>query len=289
MAPKIIINPRGRLANQMFQVMIAHELKLRVPAAEIYGISIPEWNLQYATTQPTETCLTLKRHKFDLEQAAYLLKTGLVGSVVIDGWGMRLSYFSDPNSFKRLFKSDIQPKKINDKQILLNVRSEDIEKGQHPRYYPLPFSFYERVIDVSGLEPVFMGQLDDGEYVSALRKKFSGAVFLPKSAPMEDFQTMRNAKNIAISVSSFAWLCSWLSESLEAIHFPVAGLYDPKNLETLLMPVDDPRYHFYKLSFPSLEERKTASAAEWAQQTHDVKLMTNLEAKLRVLSVFTQK
>jgi hypothetical protein len=287
--PKIIIKPNGRLANNMFQLMLAYELKKRVPLADIFGLSLPEWGLQFASTQLVQPVATLKRHKFDLDLVAYLLKSGLLGSVLIDGWGMRLSNFPDRDFYRKLFVTDVKAKEISDQQILLNVRSEDIESGKHPKYYPLPFSFYEKVIDISGLQPVFMGQLDNSDYVMALRKKFSGAIFLPKASAIEDFQTIRNAKNVAISVSSFAWLASWLSASAEAIHLPVAGLYDPANLETLLMPTDDPRYHFYDLNFPSLAERKNASAAQWALQFNPVRLMTDQESKLRVLSSLARK
>lgn len=264
--PKIIIRRTGRIANQMFQLMIAYELKKRVPLAEIYGASLVEWNLQFDDTKVTPSVLVLKRHKFDLDHAAYLLRTRLVGSVVIDGWGMRLSYFPDPSFYKRLFVTNVQPRRIHDNQILLNIRSEDIENGHHQRYYPLPFSFYECLIDTTGLQPVFMGQLDNTDYVLALKRKFNGAIFLPKASVMEDFQTIRNAANLAISVSSFAWLAAWLSERAHFIHFPVAGLYDPQNGETLLMPVDDERYRFYDIQFPNLDERKSISASVWAGQ-----------------------
>jgi hypothetical protein len=285
--PKIIIKRNGRLANNMFQVMLAYELKKRVPSAQIFGLSLPEWGIKFAYTELVQPVMKIQRHKFDLDLAAYLLKSGILGSVLIDGWGMRLSYFPDADFYRKIFITDAKAVEVSDKQILLNVRSEDIVTGKHPRYYPLPFSFYEKIIDTTAQQPVFMGQLDDSDYVLALRKKFSGAKFLPNNDPLVDFQTIRNARNVAISVSSFAWLASWLSETLESIHFPVAGLYDPLNLETLLMPVDDPRYHFYDLKFPSIEERKKVSAADWALKNNPVELMTQQESKLRVLSAFT--
>ena len=285
--PKIIIKRNGRLANNMFQVMLAYELKKRVPSAEIFGFSLPEWGIAFEYAEPVQPVMKIQRHKFDLDLIAYLLKSGVLGSVLIDGWGMRLCNFPDINFYRKIFVTGVKAVEVSDKQIVLNVRSEDIVTGKYQRYYPLPFSFYEKIIDVTGLEPVFMGQIDDSDYVQALRNKFSGAKFLPHVNAMVDFQTIRHAKNVAISVSSFAWLASWLSESLEAIHFPVAGLYDPSNLETLLMPIDDARYHFYDLKFPSAEERKNVSAVDWAIQNNSVKLMTYQETKLRVLSIFT--
>jgi hypothetical protein len=285
--PKIIIKRNGRLANNMFLVMLAYELKRRVPSAEIFGLSLPEWGIQFESTQIVEPVMKIQRHKFDLDLAAYLLKSGLLGSLLIDGWGMRLNNFPDIDFYRKIFITDLKAIEVSDKQILLHVRAEDIVTGIYQRYYPLPFSFYEKIIDTVGLQPVFIGQLDDSDYIIALRKKFSGAKFLPNNSPLVDFQTIRNAKNVAISVSSFAWLASWLSETLESIHFPVAGLYDPLNLETLLMPIDDERYHFYDLKFPSLEDRKKVSVVDWALQNNPVKLMTHQESKRRVLGAFS--
>jgi len=287
--PKIIIRPKGRLANNMFQLMLALELKKRVPNAEIYGLSLPEWGIHFKKTEVSLPSLTLQRHKFDLDLSAYMLKTGLLNTVIIEGWGMRLNNFPDIAFYRKLFATNETGITLGDRQILLNVRAEEIVSGKHSVYYPLPFSFYEKVIDESGLEPVFMGQLDDSDYVNSLKHKFSGAKYLPNASVISDFQTIRNAKHAAISVSSFAWLAAWLSETLESIHFPVAGLFDPANMQTLMMPIDDARYHFYDLKFPAIEDRKEISPLDWVAQPQPVSLMSHQQAKHRMLSVFTSK
>lgn len=287
--PKIIIRPKGRLANNMFQLMLAIELKKRVPNAEIYGLSLPEWEIQLKNTEISLPSLTLQRHKFDLDLSAYMLKTGVLNSVIIQGWGMRLNNFPDIALYRKLFSTNERGVVLGDRQILINVRAEDIVSGKHRSYYPLPFSFYENVIDESGLEPVFMGQLDESDYVKRLKNKFSGAKYLPNASVISDFQTIRNAQHAAISVSSFAWLASWLSESLESIHFPVAGLFDPANMQTLMMPIDDPRYRFYDLRFPTIDDRKDISPLDWVVQPQPVALMSLQQAKRRMLSVFSSK
>jgi hypothetical protein len=135
----------------------------------------------------------------------------------------------------------------------------------------MSFLFYEKIIDESGLEPVFMGQLEQGDYIDALRLAFKGATFLPQSIePMQDFQTIRGAEHIVCSISSFSWLASWLSEAAQTIHLPIAGLFNPANRETMLLPINDPRYSFYKVPFPEEEERKTINIVEWASKKADV-------------------
>ena len=79
--------------------------------------------------------------------------------------------------------------------------------------------------------------------------------------------TLRNAAHVVLSVSSYAWLATWLSEKAKTIHLPVAGLFSPLNRETFLLPIGDPRYEFYKLSMPDPEARKKLNFLHWVE-TH---------------------
>lgn len=286
-APQIIVQPRGRLANQMFQAMLAIELRRRVPGSVISGLSIPEWDIASTQEDAMQPSLSVvSGHQFNLNGVAYLLRAGVVRSVVIRGWFMRLSYYGPPQRYCALFKSTVAGRRVNDNQILLNVRAEDIENGWHSKYYPLPFSFYDYVIESTGLQPVFMGQLDAGDYVKALKQKFRGATFLPNGSPLEDFQTIRHAKQVALSISSFSWLAAWLSEEAESIHLPVAGLYDPQSSDTQLLPVDDLRYQFYNIAFPDKDERKLVSAANWAGQPFKTSPLSIPQVKAKLLKGF---
>lgn len=285
---------QGRLANQMFQLMLATELKRRLTDdIPILGYSMPEWKLFSANcTKPSGMTLTLKGQIFNLDRLAYLLSTNTVQTVQIAGWGMRLEYYKDPSAFRDLFQSD---QKIHftptEHQLLINVRSEDIITGWHPKYFPMAFAYYEKLIDETNLEPVFMGQLDPSPYVLALREKFPEAVFLPRMDPLNDFQTIRQAKHIVLSVSSFSWLAAWLSETAENIHLPVCGLFDPDNREardpdngnTMLLPINDKRYHFYRVPFPSHAERKHINLINWATHMKNVEKMETTAVRKMVI------
>ncbi|OOZ40116.1 hypothetical protein [Solemya elarraichensis gill symbiont] len=278
MSNKIIaVRSDGRLANQMFQAMLAFELKNIVKEAQIMGLSLPEWGL---TSQPLTqrtlrgSALLLPRHRFNFHQAAKALAERVVNSIVIEGWGMRLEYFGPPSRYQQLFRTNIAPQRLSDKQLLINIRAEDIVSGWHPSYFPLAFSFYEKIIDSTGLEPVFMGQIGSDSYSLALKERFRGARFLAPRTAISDFQTIRHSQHVVLSISSFSWLASWLSETAINIHVPVAGLFDPRNGETDLLPVTDSRYHFYAVDFPDMQQRQSLDYDAWAEHADSNRLLS---------------
>lgn len=266
----IVVESNGRLANQMFQRMWAMEIADRVgPRAEIDLPPIPEWGLEGVTaTTPPGRVLTLDFQTCCMDEVAGLVLSGLYDSVLVHGWGMRLEYFPDRARYARLFASDAAGVAIAEDEIVIHIRAEDIESGTHRRYFPLPFDFYEDVVSTTGKAPVFMGQLRAGAYVDALRKRFPDARFLPQGDIIADFQTFRNAAHKVLSISSFAWLAAWLSDAPGEVHYPAAGLFDPRAALTNLMPVSDLRYRFWEVAFPAGNSRPTVDAATWAARPH---------------------
>jgi hypothetical protein len=214
--------------------------------------------------------LVLRGHLFDLDEIAHCLRSGLCDAIVIEAWGMRVEFHPDVDEYRALFRSDAPGQRIGDDEILVNIRAEDIESGAHPGYFPLPFDFYEAVIRAEGKRPVFMGQLQPGAYARALQRRFPGARYLPARPPMEDFQTLRNARCVVLSISSFAWLAAWLSESAHTIHLPVAGLFDPRRGRQNLLPLGDARFRYWSVEFPSMDERAGLDAATWAAAPREV-------------------
>lgn len=252
----------------MFQIMLALQIRRRAGGGTIFGYKLPEWNLvSLPVGKDLGVCVVLKDHIFDLDNVAYLLRTGIVQTAIVNGWGMRLPYFGDPAPYRDIFKTTASGDIVQDDELLIHIRGEDILNGWHHHYFPMPFSFYDSVIKITGLRPVFMGQIDQSEYSTGLRNRFPKAKFLPMRSGVEDFTTLRQARHVVLSVSSYAWLATWLSQSAMQIHLPVSGLYDPRNLETQLLPIDDPRYTFYKVSTPDPKARETLDLMSWAEQT----------------------
>lgn len=258
--------------------------KRRVSTASITGLQLPEWGLVSAPAINTKPTLRLTGHRLNLDGAGWLLATGVIDSLTVACWGQRLDHFGPAHRYRQLFKPRATGTTLGERELLINIRAEDILTGWHSKYYPQPFSFYQQVIDSSGLAPVFMGQLDDSAYVQALKQHFPTARFLPLASSFEDFETIRAAKHIVLSISPFSWLAAWLSESAETIHMPVAGLFNPQLSDTLLLPYGDSRYRFYHVDFPDMSARKTLSVLAWVTQPHTVEALDGAAIRQLLLS-----
>lgn len=271
---RIVIRPMGRMANQMMQLMLATELRNRTsPDVAIVGYDLPDWGLPRPvdTPPPSARVTVLDGHHFNLDKVAFALRTGLFDTVRLRGYGMRLEYYRGPQAHAAMFRANgvaFQP--VEDGEILLHVRAEDILAGQHPDYFPLPVCYYERIVDETGLAPVFIGQLDDNPYAALIRKRFSGARFLAPGSAISDFETIRNARHIGFGTTTFAWLAAWFSTSAETIHMPLAGLFSPVHPTAMLIPADEPRYRFYTVPFPSMEARAGLDLTHYLSSPHRI-------------------
>jgi hypothetical protein len=148
-----------------------------------------------------------------------------------------------------------------DASVAIHIRTGDALDSTHPDYFPLPLSFYERVIDQSGLSPVFVGQVDsENWYVRRLREKFQGARFVSGSV-MEDFAFMAAAPVKVLSISSFAWAASWMGPTYARTLIPSAGLLSP----TVRPDIDlNPgRSHgYFAADFPPVSRREYPGTQE---------------------------
>jgi len=257
----------GRLANRMFQYMFARELCHRLGRElNIVGDSLPEWGIELAEPVPppkgsVPAPQVVRGLNFNVDALATALRQGVIGPVILQGWPMRLEYYRGPENYAGLFTTDEPPSyEASDDEVLFHVRSGDIIDGHHPLYFPLPPTFYSKVVEQTGLRPVFIGELDDNPYVAMLRRNFPQAKFLPPAGVVADFQSLRHARHVAVSISSFSWLATWLSTRAETIHFPVGGLLYPFQSGPNLLPVDDMRYRFYAMTYPEMEERRAMGA-----------------------------
>lgn len=262
----IVIRPRDRFGNIMFKYMLAETLARRLHRpAEVYGPGLPEWGIPERTNSgPVLRPYVLEGQLFDLDEIAHALDTGLCDGAQIDGWGMRLEFFGPPAAWRARFASDVTGTALDDGEILVNIRAEDIEDGHHSGYYPMPFSWYDAVLERTGKRPVFMGQTGPGAYMDALRARFPDARVLGPGTVLEDFQTIRHARCKVLAVSSFSWLAAWLGDPEAEIHYPVAGMFDPRVAWAMLMPYGDARYRFWDVEFPAPPDRAGTTAAEWA-------------------------
>jgi hypothetical protein len=244
----IIVRPKARLGNRMLQYMFCTALARRIAGAAVFNGDMPEWSIP-AGYPAVLRCRTLRvrgHHEFDIDAIVDEFHQGGYRAIRWSGFAFRIGYY-DREWVQPLFDgSKISAPRYGDDTLVINIRAEDILDGSHRNYWPLPFAYFDRLIDETGLRPVFIGQThDDNEYCRRLRAHYAEAEFTPRVSALFDFEILRRATHVVASVSSFSWLACWLS-SAKTIYLPVAGFVDPRQRPDMdALPIGDERYKFH--------------------------------------------
>lgn len=243
------------LGNIMMQYMFAEKLRNILDIPYISDIRLQEWGVPCLPADGFSDGESINIHEniemnFDFWRKLAEKQDGL--NFQLNGFFQRLELFPDLNTARALFQTDIVPAyQFSTDELVINIRGGEILDG-HVAWYPvLPVSFYQYLVEITGLRPVFMGQIDDNLYTRQLREAFPDARFLPSLGAVSDFTTLRSAHNICISVSTFSWLAAWLSEARQ-IFYPLAGFlspalqrcYEQDIAPTNLVPLNDSRYRY---------------------------------------------
>lgn len=248
LASTTVIRARsGNVGNQMFRYMLAARIAEQLGDAIISGCDFPQWDMSSAPHMSTNNLLHIGPiHRVDIQEVAYALRSGLFDGVDLEAYGQRMEYFFDRrDQFNRTFSSAVTGTTIGDGEIAINVRSNEILAGLHRDYMPLPITYYQQICEETGLSPVFVGQVGDSEYVRRLRAAFPTARFFAGQHWIDDFQTIRKAKNVVLAISTFSWLAAWLSETASRIYLPIMGIFNPEQRPDIdLLPFTDARYVF---------------------------------------------
>ena len=254
----IRINHVGRMANYMLQLMFVHSLQrtCRWPiVAE--GFDLTDWGLAgERSVLSSDHGVSVYSSLTRLNYVARLIEVFKPRVVSLDWVILRIGNFFPPTDYLDIFPlSDASCFNIPDDRLLIHVRAGDVSTFTHQNYGPLPISYYQYLIDKTGLLPIFIGEIAPSSYIEALHKLWPDAQFVGGASALSDFQTMRRAKHIAISVSTFSWLAAYLSNAA-SIHVPIAGLLDPETRSDIdLLPVKDGRYKFYHIPLAVWERR----------------------------------
>jgi hypothetical protein len=237
----------GGLGNRMFEAMLAHSLAARIEGLAVTGAPLPEWGLRPPKLPLPEPHVAIGGHRVDVARLRHLLESGAARGIESRALGFRMDLLPDRAAAATLFPAAAAEGLDCGEALVVSIRAAEVLGPRHPSYRPLPLALYERLIAATGREAVFLGQLGEDAYTAALRARFPRARFIPSQGPMADFATLRRARHLCLSISSFAWLAGWLSGA-ETTHLPLAGMYHPAHRPEIdLLPTDDPRYRFHLL------------------------------------------
>lgn len=272
MSPRVRIKPIGNMGNQMLQYMCALNIQRLTHGTEIVGYNLAQWGLEAAVPDDFDKrALRVGSNLLDTHQIAKIINSKRAKDILLTGLGLRLTNFASQEFYKDIF---VRPTTTgyDERYVVLNVRGAEILGAVHPDYHPMPFSFFDTVIESSNAQPVFLGQLGEDTYSQKLRERYPNAIFHPSRGALSDFQTLRASHQIALSVSTFSWLAGWLSAA-EVIHYPLSGILNPQQRPDIdLTPTNDKRYNFYRFDIMKWSARPDQMESLWTKQLRHEKM-----------------
>lgn len=226
----VVLKPAGRMGNRLFQYFFGRSIVERVPGTGLYGAAVPDYGFAAPDWPGDRDDLVpfTSIWRLDVDAITAALRARGSAGVWIRSYVQRQEYFERAAClgwYRELAVPETVPTLGGD-CLLVHVRAGDLLRKGHPHYRPLPVGRIERAVSESGLRPVFIGELHkDSPYVAEIRRRFRGETFLePASAPA-DFETIRRARHVMMSVSTFAWMAVFLSEA-ERIWMPRTGMFE---------------------------------------------------------------
>jgi len=250
--PVIWIDSRGYAGNRVLRYLAAAGIARLVPGAQVQNANLPEWGITQTGPMPSGRVVHSGDDRFwlDAEGLADCLRRGVMDALVIEGHPYHIAHYP-PRAVCRQLLGPMQGGEdavgFGADELVCSVRAGEILHAVHGNYLPLPPGYYAKLVAMTGLKLVFLGQLGDDPYSAGLRAAFPGARFIPSRGPAHDFETLRRSRNIALSISTFAWAAAWLGEP-DRVFLPVGGIFNPLMQGNQgFLAADEPDFHFMLL------------------------------------------
>lgn len=278
--PVFHLEPKGGLANQMIEYMVALKFAGMVGDVRLSNINIPAWSIGHPPiASPGPVAYARQEQRINLQALAAAVRSGQIGRIEWSGFGQRLENLLPPERYQDVFVSPFgKPMGYGPDYLVCPIRAGDILDASNPDYVLTPIEFYRDIAELTRLTPVFIGQTQSNSYIDRIRAAIPHAIFRePQDDPLVDFETIRQSRNLVIGVSTYAWLAAWLSRSAENIFMAVSGLFNPmQKTEVALLPFGDPRYKFflfpvnYAVRLERHADLHRRLAPYWRQMSHAV-------------------
>jgi hypothetical protein len=275
--PVFQVEQKGGFASRMIQYMVALKFQSLVPGCRIANVMLPEWGIEHPPLEPAGPVVTADQyHRIDLDGLAERMRAGEGRHVVYSGLGQRMENFLDVEVYRGVFRSlAVATAAFDERHLVCPIVADDTPEDRGPFHPLIPVEFYAEVVAETGLTPVFVGQGAPSLYTDRLRAQFPTAQFVATGNALGDFETIRQAKNIVVNVSTFSWLAAWLSRA-DRIFMPVNGVFHPQQYRLVdLLPPDDSRYRFtlFPINYAVPLERHAVAhrriAPFWRPVSHD--------------------
>lgn len=236
----------GRVGNNLFQLSFAFYITSLLGNAKLVNFGIPEIGIQ--EDERYEFLVGEKSKTIDLSELeiSQMLEKGTFGEFLRNFKGSELIkvrglgkhpriYLQSQEYLKSLVSHAVLPNTTNKDELVIHIRAGDLWRKfwqfktarVHPDYSALPLDFY-RLVMASRSRSVLM-VCEPGIprwYLNKLRNLIPGVEFkVQQSSIYMDFQTILNAREVCLSISTFSWMAAFLGKS-KIVHFPLRGLFD---------------------------------------------------------------
>ena len=239
---------QGHIGNQMFQYLVAKKLQKFVPDMRISNVVMPDWGIDFEEIKQRGRIFDYSVEQyFPFRIFTELFSRNAVDCVQYSGFGQRIENIPHREEAKEYFRrTDVSVKGYSSEHLVINIRGGEVLDGRHPGYVLAPIDFYQNIVILTGLRPVFMGQVEENRYCEALKKAFPSAIFIPSQGAINDFELIRRSVNVIPAVSTFSWLACWLSETVNSVFMPMTGIFNSLHYrEHDFTPTDDQRFRFF--------------------------------------------
>ncbi len=232
----------------MVRFLVAKALAVRLGDCTIANFDFPEWGFAFPAVDPSRyrrTLLIERIEQLDFDAIAQEAAEEPSLHIVIRHFLQRQSLFLAREAYLGIFPISPDAPAFGADHLLINIRAGDVLSGTHDWYPLVPVGFYRWLVEQTGLEPVFVGQLEPGSYIDALRAAFPRAGFIASQGARLDFDTIRRATNIVPAISTFSVVAAWLAGA-RRVFLPLDGFLNPSHKREIdLVPTEDPRYRFF--------------------------------------------
>lgn len=240
----------GNIGNRIIQFLYLKQLQEHLGPSQIFGANIAPFAPPSADFAGAGTMMTIESgHFHPVRELARRLIDERIDCLHFEGYVQRMEYLTPVDAMRRhlmlptSLETPLFRELTSDRHITCIVRANEVLRAIHPDYPPTPVSFYRAAVSDSGRIPVFVGQTFPSVYWDALRRHFPGCIIYEHQNWLEDFRFILHSTNIAVAVSSFAWLAAYLSETARRIYLPLFGFLNPRQrVDVDLVPAGDARY-----------------------------------------------
>jgi len=179
-------------------------------------------------------------------------------NIILSGYFQNYKYYKHHKSFIRSLLYKLYEYKLEEypsyKDIVIHYRGTDIP-------YQTPIGYYLDCISKESSFSKIVIVTDEPKNLNLqklyekLNKKYKNSVVIQSKSVIEDFIYIMYAETIIMSVSTFSWMASWLSDA-KKIYFPIDDYIFNRDGDYRLIVDDESRYHYVDVKDYNLIGRK---------------------------------